>query len=295
MPKVERILCPVDFSEFSARAYRYSLSLAGHYRATLYVQHVAEIWRDPSVGYAASGGPVEEFVRAFRRNAEEQLQEFVKDETRGEIQPVQLVEVGMAPDCILAFAQVQQISLIVMGTHGRRGFDRLMLGSVTERVMRKAPCAVLVVRTPSHAFISPSGGRDPVHLRRILFCTDFSENSQRALEHAGSLSAEYDAELTLLHVLEETPALVDLEEEEATALRRLDEMISTNEREAGKIKPIVRKGRAYEQIIHLASEMQADVVVMAVRGRSTIDLAVFGSTSYRVMQLGPSPVLAVHV
>ena len=295
MPKVERILCPVDFSEFSVRAYRYSLSLARHYRATLYVQHVAEFWEDPSVGFAASGGPAEEFVRAFRRNAEEQLQEFVKAETRGEIQPIPLVEVGIPPDCILAFAQAQQISLIVMGTHGRRGFDRLMLGSVTERVMRKAPCAVLVVRTPSQAFISPSGGRDPVHLSRILFCTDFSENSQRALDHAVSLATEYGAELTLVHVLEYTSFLPDIEEAEAIAIRQLDEMISTNEREAGKIKPIVRKGTAYEQIIHLASEMRADVVVMAVRGRGALDLAVFGSTSYRVMQLGPSPVLAVHV
>jgi nucleotide-binding universal stress UspA family protein len=238
---------------------------------------------------------VEEFVRAFRRNAEEQLEQFVKDETRGEIQPVQLVQVGIAPDCILAFAEAQQISLIVMGTHGRRGFDRLMLGSVTERVMRKARCAVLVVRTTSYAFISPSSGRDPVHLNRILFCTDFSENSQRALDHALSVSDEYTAELILLHVLEDTAALVDLEEAEATALRRLDEMVSRNGREADKIKTIVRKGRAYEEIIQLASEMRADIVVMSMRGRTALDLALFGSTSYRVIQLGPSPVLAVHV
>ena len=87
----------------------------------------------------------EEFRQALRESGKEQLQEFVKNHTHDEIQPELVVHEGVAADSILSFAQVQKADLIVMGTHGRRGFDRLMLGSVTDRVMRTAPCPVLAV------------------------------------------------------------------------------------------------------------------------------------------------------
>ena len=295
MPELRRILCPVDFSEFSAGAYRYALSLARHYRAKLFVQHIVELWQYPSTGFVASAGPFEEFVRVLCENAEEKLQEFVKDEISSEIQPERVIQVGIAPDFILAFAEAQEMSTIVMGTRGRRGFDRLMLGSVTERVMRKASCPVLAVRRPSHDFITSAEGQDPVHLSRILFCTDFSENSRRALDYAISLAAEYNAELTLLHVREGVPSSANVEEATASATQQLENLIAPEGRRTGRIRTAVRIGKPYQQIIELASKAQIDIVIMAVRGRGGLDLAVFGSTTYRVMQLGPCPVLVVHV
>jgi len=205
------------------------------------------------------------------------------------------VQQGTASDSILAFAEAQDTDLIVIGTHGRRGFDRLMLGSVAERVIRKASCPVLAVCRPSHDFIVPGKQQGPVRLSRILFCTDFSENSQRALDHAISLSTEYTAECTLLHVLEDVPSSANIEQAIATATERLDKLIPPEGRKTGRIGTIVRIGKPYEQIIQLALEAQTDIVVMAVRGRNALDLAVFGSTTYRVIQLGPCPVLAVHV
>lgn len=82
----------------------------------------------------------------------EQLQQFVKDHAHNEVQPNLVVVVGIAPDAILSFAQAEKSDVIVMGTHGLRGFDRLMLGSATERVMRRAPCPVLAVREPPHEY-----------------------------------------------------------------------------------------------------------------------------------------------
>ena len=88
-----------------------------------------------------------------------------------------------------------------------------MLGSVTDRVMRRAPCPVLAVRNPPHDAIAASKERQYVHhLSRILFCADFSKNSERALNYALSGAAEYDAEVTMLHVLEEIPGLAKTEE-----------------------------------------------------------------------------------
>jgi len=296
MLEIKLIVCPVDFSEFSIRAYHYAVSLAEHYRAKMVAQHIVELWRYPYADYAASQGDYQEFWRALREGGEERLREFVKKHTHDEIQPELVVHEGIAADSILSFAQAQKADVIVMGTHGRRGFDRLVLGSVTDRVMRTAPCPVLAISKLAHDFMAAGEERHHVHhLSRILFCTDFSENSERALNYAISATAEYDAELALLHVLEDVPSTPKREETIATATEQLNKLIPREERKTLKTKTAVRIGKPYEQIIQFALEAQIDMVTMGVSGRGTFDRAVFGSTTYRVIQLGPCPVLAVSV
>jgi nucleotide-binding universal stress UspA family protein len=296
MLEIKFILCPIDFSEFSVTAYHHALSLADHYQAQLVAQHIVELWRHPSASFAASAGLYAEFRQALQESGMKQLQEFVKNHTHDEIQPELIVHEGIAPDSILSFAQAHKTDVIVMGTHGRRGYDRLMLGSVTDRVMRTAPCPVLAVSKPPHDSVAAGKERGHVHhLSRILFCADFSENSERALNYAISATAEYDAELTLLHVLEGVPSPAKTEEAIAAATERLDKLIPPEGRKHVKIKTAVRIGKPYWQIIQLALEAQIDLVTMGVRGRGALDLAVFGSTTYRVIQLGSCPVLAVHV
>jgi nucleotide-binding universal stress UspA family protein len=220
----------------------------------------------------------------------------VKKHTHDEIQPELVVHEGIAAYSILSFAQARKADVIVMGTHGRRGFDRLVLGSVTDRVMRTAPCPVLAISKLPHDFMAAGGERRHVHhLSRILFCTDFSENSERALNYAISATAEYDAELALLHVLEDVPSTPKREETIARATEQLNKLIPWEERKTLKTKAAVRIGKPYEQIIQFALEAQIDMVTMGVSGRGTFDRAVFGSTTYRVIQLGPCPVLAVSV
>jgi len=295
MLEIKVILCPIDFSEFSMRAYSYALSLAEHYRAKLVAQHIVELSRYLYAEYVASQGDYQEFRRALREGGEERLREFVKKHTREEIQPELVVHEGIAADSILSFAQERKADLIVMGTHGRRGFDRLVLGSVTDRVMRTAPCPVLAISKLPHEFMAAGEERRRVHhLNRILFCTDFSKASEWALNHAISATAEYDAELTLLHVLEEVPSPAKTEDAIATATEQLDKMIPQEGRKTLKIKMAVRIGKPYQQIIQFVVEAQIDMVAMGVSGRGALDRAVFGSTTYRVMQLGPCPVLAVH-
>jgi nucleotide-binding universal stress UspA family protein len=294
MIEIKLILCPVDFSEFSIRAYRHALSLAEHYRAKLVAQHIVEIWRHPSASFAVTANLYDEYCQVLRGNGKEQLQEFVKKHTYNEIQPELVVDEGIAADVILSFAREREADLIVMGTHGLRGFDRLMLGSVTDRVMRAAPCPVLAVREPPHDLVAAGQERhNPHRLDRILACTDFSEDSDLALTYAFSATAEYDAELTLLHVLEKAPSRAKTDEAMADATKRLDKLIPPTGPKTPKIKTAVRIGNPYQQIIQFAQEAQIDLVCMGVRGRGTLDIAVFGSTTYRAMQLGPCPVLTV--
>ncbi len=294
MIEIKLILCPVDFSEFSVQAYHHALSLAEHYRAKLVAYYDVELWRYPSLGFAASADAYDEFCLSVRERAMEQLREFVKQHTRGEIQLELVVDEGMAPDSILSFARERKTDLIVMGTHGRRGYDRLMLGSVTDRVMRRAPCPVLAVCKPPRDSWAAGDERGHVHrLNRILFCADFSESSARALEYAISATEEYDAELTLLHVSEEAATHAKRDEALAAATEHMNKLIRRERCSSLKIKTAVRAGKPYQQIIQFAEEAQIDMVVMGVSGRGALDRAVFGSTTYRVIQLGPCPVL-VH-
>ena len=260
----------------------------------LFLDHVVDLAL-PAYGYYTPANYRDEAFRKICADAREELQEFAKSHTRNGVQPECFVQEGEVPSSVLYFAEAQMVDLIVMGTHGRRGFDRVTLGSVAEKVLRKARCPVLVVRKPGPEAVAAEGAQNSVELRRVIFCTDFSGPSQRALEYALSAAAEFDAELTLFHVLENLPNSANIEEEIATAKKQLDNLIPPEGVKAGKIKTLVRIGRAYEQIIQLALESQADLLIMAVRGPNALDLAVFGSTTYRVIQLGSCPVLAVHV
>jgi nucleotide-binding universal stress UspA family protein len=293
--QLKRILCPVDFSEFSTMAYPYALSLAEHYNAEVIALHVVELWRYPFADYAAYETDYANFSRAVNEGGEMRLREFVTQHSHPGIQPQLVVSQGNASDSILSITQNQNIELIVMGTHGRRGFDRLVLGSTTDRVMRRAACPVLAIsRAPHSSSAAGPGGRHGHRLGRILYCTDFSENSERALNYAISATAEYDAELTLLHVVEHIPGSFTKDELIAKCAEQLDRLITPGRRKTLKINTAVRAGKPYEQIVQHAVEGHIDMVIMAVRGAEALDRAVFGSTTYRVIQLGPCPVLAVH-
>ena len=294
MLRIQRILCPVDFSVFSARAYDYARSLAQHYQAKLFLQHVVE-FNLPAYSYYVPGSYIVEHMDDVRKDALLQLQEFAKRPADYGVPPECILHEGAPATTILDFAEAQKVNLIVMGSHGLQGADRIALGSVTEKVLRKASCSVLVIRSPEHDFISPGSGHDPIQLHKLLLCTDFSEYSKAALEHAVSIAAEYHAELSVLHVLEEMPASKDLQSVTQPLLARLDQMIPAEASGRCTIKPMVRIGKPYMEIIQESAETKTDAVIMGVRGRNALDLAVFGSTTHRVIQLGPCPVLAVHV
>jgi len=293
MLELRRIVCPIDFSEFSVLAHRHALSVAQHYRAELFLLHVVELWQYPWAGFTP-GKYYDETCQHLLEKSKEKIQELVRTTTDSVI-PQIVVQVGVAADRILEFAAARGADLIVMGTHGRRGFDRLVLGSVTERVMRKACCPMVTIRTPEQDFVRPGHQHDPVQLKRILSCTDFSENSLRALSYAVSLTVDFNASLVLLHVLEEISDSAQREAAIAAATARLKELVSPKALPPDRMKTIVRIGRPYQEIIQLAVEEQNDIGVIAVLGRSTEDTAVFGATTYRVIQLGPCRVLVVHV
>ncbi len=298
MLEINSILYPTDFSKASAIAYGYAESLAGHYGAKLFAIHIAQ---PPFVAYPdyAYTAAVAGVFRDLRAHAEQQFTEFMKDRgchaaQHGIQAECKLLE-GSTPGEILNFAEKNAVDLIVMGTHGRNAADRRTLGSVTEKVLRKACCPVLAVRKPEHSFVTQGGGAHAVNLRKILYCTDFSKDSNRAADYAFSLAMEYGAEITLLYVIEDLPGSEDAQSAMTEVKERLRGIIPPES--CGRcMSPIkVRIGRPYQEIIQLAIEDQTDLIVLGVRGRNIVDLALFGSTTYRVIQRGPCPVLTVHI
>ena len=291
--RIERILCPVDFSEVSEKAYRYAQSIASHYRAKLILQHVVELWQHPEGDFAPGVEECDGFRQALLSQAENEVRQFV-GRSAG-VQPECVVEESMAPDAILAMAQARDIDLIVMGTHGRRGFDHFMLGSVTERVLRRAPCPVLAIPEKAPDQSGRRLGADSVDVRRVLCCVDFSAHSERALDHAFSVAEAYNAEVTVLHVLDNISESTDVGKKTNAALDKLQERVAARALDPANVDLEVRLGRAYREILDFAAEKHSELIVTGVRGRNSLDLAVFGSTTYRVIQLYPGPVLTAPI
>ena len=293
MPKLEKILCPVDFSEFAARAYYYARSLAQHYKAALVVQHVTEPLLSIYRGYMTAPF-IEDAYLKQESYAEQELHEFIARYNGPGDQPELVLQRGPVAESVLSLAAERNVDLIVMGTHGRRGFDHLVLGSVAERVLRKASCPVLVIRDPTRTFVDAGNREDPVNIQSILFCTDFDDNSPRALEYALSLALQYSSGISLLHVIEAMADVPGLAEEIQLVQQQLEESIPEDARRWAKVVSTVRTGKPSKEIIDYASEIHADLIVMGVRGRGAVDLTLFGSTTHRVIQLATCPVLVVR-
>ena len=291
--RIESILCPVDFSDISAKAYCYAQSIACHYRAKLVVQHIVELWQYPSCYYQTELAYYEDYRRTIVSNAQDQLRQFL--DLCGGVQPECVVEESAAGDAILAMAQARTVNLIVMGTHGRRGFDHLMLGSVTERVLRHAPCLVLAIPGRHPGESGKSVALNSVNVGRIFCCVDFSAHSQRALDHAVSVAGAYGADLTVVHVLDNLPESADVAQETDTAMEKLQKLLARTALPSARLHLEVRLGTAYREILDLAAERESDLIVTGVRGRNSLELAVFGSTTYRVIQLFSGPVLTVPI
>lgn len=300
MLAIPRILCPVDFSDTSRHALEYALTLARWYESRVTVLHACLV--PAAVSVAPFGGPagMEPTALAVPRRAElrRELEGFIEPYVAEGV-PLDLsLGEGLAIEEILHGAAELPADLIVMGTHGRSGVERLLLGSVAERVLRKAPCPVLTVPPRATAVRPPA-------FKRILCAVDFSPSSLQGLAYAVSLAKESDAVLVVLNVLE---PLTDLERYEIpgfnfseyaetivqTAREQLSAAIPSDAREYCQIDEVVRVGKPWREILELAGDNHMDLVVLGVRGRGAADLVLFGSTTQHVVRNAPCPVLTLR-
>ncbi len=144
MISFKKILCPIDYSECSARALRYAAGMALKDSARLYLMHVVDkrVFDYGGPIYETAASPDSETIARL----EEKLRESVPREVRGDIQVETLVTIGIPAEEILKAARDKEADIVVMGTHGRTGIAHTIMGSVAENVVRHAPCPVLTVR-----------------------------------------------------------------------------------------------------------------------------------------------------
>ena len=300
---VKRILCPVDFSDTSAHAIEHAVVLAGWYKARITALHVVSpiMMAVPGMGSPRlEGSPVATELERLRTETAASFREAMKAGIAVDV----LVDEGQPTGRILERAASLSADLIVMGTHGTSGFEHLVLGSVTEKVLRKAECPVFTVPPRAHA-------TSRLPFKHVLCAVDFSDSSLAALQYATSLAQESDAVLTILHVLEwpweepPSPLLTEMPMEqgfalaeyrryiEAGATARLESLVPSG---AGPrtISTRLRSGKPYVELLKVAAEEQSDLIVIGVRGRGPLDMTVFGSTANQVVRRATCPVLTLR-
>ncbi len=287
-----KILCPVDFSECSRHALDHAVAIARRSGGAVTALHAVlpVPYADPLMASAIV------FTQDDLDRIRLELKNFVSDEVGRTPVATVLVQANSVPG-ILEHARELPADLIVMGTHGRGGFERLMLGSVTERILRKATCPVLTV-PPRVADAVPAG---PVVFKKILCAIDFSPASEKALAYATSLARESEAGLTLVHVVEPLPVyepvvaggtgFFNYEELATEATRaRLHDIAPRD----GRVREVVTTGKPYREILRHAHEEGSDLIVIGVHGRVVDRIGFFGSTTNHIVREAACPVLSLR-
>ena len=299
MIQFEHILCPIDFSETSIRALTYAAAFAGWYDAQLEVLHVVPAFEEGGAT-GQSGSTGESTHPASRDSVLAEIRRSLDSVGARSLHPSVLAQEGRAHAQIVLRAQAQPADLIVMGTHGRSGFNRLLLGSVTEKVLRMAPCPVLTVPKAAPAMTASA-----VVFKRILCALDYSPSALKALQYALELGRQSDGCVTVLYALEyldpEEPCEhVDFDIRKRRqhfvdhARQRLLAQLAQEPTTWCEIEPVVAIDRAYKAVLRHAAASKVDLVVMGAQGTAGLELMVYGSNTQHVVRAATCPVLTVH-
>jgi nucleotide-binding universal stress UspA family protein len=297
MGTFHRLLCPIDFSEISRRGLVHALAIARQQDCRITVLHVQS-------AFALAAEVEAGLYVSVLPSAQDAVVDFVAKTVHDEPHDIRMVSTtGDVVEAIIDQAGRESSDLIIMGTHGRSGISRVLLGSVTERVIREVRCPVMTI--PAIAG-TPANG-EPELFDPILCPLDFSRSCRKALKLALSIREQADARLILLHVLPgptfaggtlPLPVVAEINADAAEwrreALAALEQGLPEDARSRGGHKALVQSGRPSETILRIAQEEHAGLIVMGVQSRGTIDRLLFGSTTREVIHAAQCPVLSIR-
>jgi nucleotide-binding universal stress UspA family protein len=297
---LRHVLCPTDFSEFSEQALRHAAALVRALGGDLTVAHVFPY-------PVPLGGEVPYYTSqllgsAARAEQLEKLKAFACPAETAGVRVRSVLREGDPAREIARLAEELPADLLVLGTHGRGGFERFLLGSVTEKLLRRSPCPVLTV---CHGEVP--GLERGAPFKRILCATDLRSAAIDVVTYALSLAEASSAYLTLLHVLEgpefERDSPLRLWVPEIQTLRgtlrqdarmRLRLAVADEVRLQVAVRDLVAEGRAHEEILRVARQEAAQLIVLGSHGGGALERMLFGSTSHHVVREAPCPVLVVR-
>jgi len=284
---LQNILFATDFSPSSQSALSYALNLAQHYDAGVYTVNVL-----PHMPFVEAQPDPEQ----IRLSAKQRMTDLTGSQSFRGIRHKELIEEGEVPEVLSKFVREYDIDLIVISTGGRKGLEKLLLGSVAEEVFRNAECPVLTVGP--HATRWEIDG----HLHHIMYATDFGPESEHGLPYAISLAEENRARLTLLHVAPEpgvplpepqpgTLPVLDREQVEAYTEKQLRAMIPEANQLWHEPEYKVEFGPAAEMIVKTA--WMADIIVLGVKRPTALTKHLGEGVAYKVACEASCPVLSV--
>ena len=277
MNTFKRIIAATDLSDCATVALSYAKAIARKFDAELTLVHANVI------APITEGVPADLAYTAVYQleGARAALDQYAARHLAGVRNAQKLVVTGAAPDVILSTARNDGADLIVMGTRGASGIRRLVLGSVAEAVTRRSDIPVLTVQCDL-----PEASSETALFRRILCPVHYDRTSGAAFERAVPLAASFDAELIVVYVAEESPGVLDVDME-TERLRTWAGGMTT----PAKLKLLVDRGNAAEQIISYAKQHRVDLIVAGSRRKGSV----LGSTTEMLTRNAPCPVLTVPV
>lgn len=297
MLKINKILYPTDFSNAASHALPFAVGLAEQFDAELHMLHALVLHADDPGNVAHRFPNIEELYKSMHESAQERLGAAAEEHASDGLEVHQHQERGIAaPGVILDYVEEQDIDLVVMGTHGRRGLRRMLLGSVAEEVVRLAPCPVLTVRERAEM-------QATAKIDNLIVPIDFSEHSKLALSYAAELARPHGAKIQLLHVVEETvypdfylPVLpsgdIVTEKLVSQANQRL-EQLAADVADGVESEAFVKTGRAAHEIADFVKEQDAEMVVIASHGLTGLSHVLLGSVTESVVRRADCPVFTV--
>ncbi len=298
MLQFKKILYPTDFSQCANKAFTHAVYLARKFQAELHMLN-AVILHDNNPHDPASLFPhIEPIHNKLTERGQEKMGKIKESCDVVDIRVKKIIERGIAPaHVILEYARENDIDLIVMGTHGRRGIGHLFIGSVAEEVVRFADCSVLTIKE----------AKDPQaieSLNNILVPTDFSDYAQHAFTYAKEIASFYGAKLQLLHVIEQTalPSFYEYGEKSIYNIssnirdktkEAMERMLKETKGPEVKIETHIIEGHAAKDIINFTTTHDIDLIVIATHGLSGIEHLLLGSITEKVVRFAPCPVFTV--
>jgi nucleotide-binding universal stress UspA family protein len=280
---LKNILFATDFEVSASRALPFAVALAHRYGAKFYAAHVI-----PPGAYAlARPECIDLTLEELQAHAISALNQIIDPLRQHGQRCGTLLGCGDVIAVLVEFVRNHGVDLVVVGTSSRHGLGKVLLGSTAEEIIRVAPCPVLTVG--AHVTATASAG-----IRSIVCATDFSLSSLRAAEFAVFLAHEYQADLTLVHVVDE--ALTESPDPSIESTRqRLRDMIPSEPKLQYKPDVVVEIGPVAERILAVANELIVDIIVMGVRGAGSFaeTASHFGSIAHKVVALAPCPVMTV--
>jgi nucleotide-binding universal stress UspA family protein len=298
--EIRTILHPTDFSDSARPAFERALYVARKAEAELQLMHVTETFgSDPIRGAFDARIDEQAFYTTMFARADEQMKRLQGEAEEKGVRAKRIHAHGQIPSqAILDYAADQKPDLIIMGTHGRRGFRRMVAGSVAMEIVRRADAPVMTV---------PSRSREPWDrpVSRMMVPVDFSMHARTALECAMSLAHRFGAHLHILHVIEKPvfPAFYD-----ASVEMMFGNMKSMLDEAAAELARVVRdldgpevpfsievvQGHAIEAILDVASAQAVDLVVLSTHGLTGVSKFFLGSVSERVIRMASISTLRIR-